>query len=54
MGKYDKSYKSLRDTILTFSFVIVKWTPTDLENLLIKMRTLLTMYRLHHPHATKE
>jgi hypothetical protein len=53
-GKNDKSFKYLRDPILTFSCGIVKWTLTDRENLLIKMRTLLTRYRLHHPHATKE
>ena len=35
--------------VLTFSFGIVKWIPTDLENLQIKMRTLLTRYRFHHP-----
>jgi hypothetical protein len=28
--------------VLTFSFGIVKWTPTDLENLQIKTRALLT------------
>ena len=39
---------------LTFSFGIVKWTPTDLENLQTKMRTLLTRYRFHHPRAAKE
>jgi len=32
-----------------FSFGIVKWTPTDLENLQTKVRTLLTRYRFHHP-----
>ena len=40
--------------VLTFSFGIVKWTPTDLENLQTKMRTLLTRYRFHHPHAAME
>jgi len=39
---------------LTFSFGIVKWSPTDLENLQTKMRTLLTRYRFHHPRAAKE
>jgi len=34
--------------VLTFSFGIVKWTPTDLENLQTKMRTLLTRFRFHH------
>ena len=40
--------------VLTFSFAIVKWTPTDLENLQTKTRTLLTRYRFHHPRAAKE
>ena len=40
--------------VLTFSFGIVKWTPTDLENLQIKLRTLLTRYRFHLPRAAKE
>jgi len=35
--------------VLTFSFGIVKWTPTDLENLQTKMRTLLMRYTFHHP-----
>jgi len=33
---------------------MVKWTPTDLENLRIKTRALLTIYRFHHPLAAKE
>ena len=40
--------------VLTFSFGVVKWTPTDLENLQTKMRTLPTRYRFHHPRAAKE
>jgi len=32
----------------------MKWTPTDLENLQTKMRTLLTGYRFHHPRGAKE
>jgi hypothetical protein len=38
----------------TFSFGIVKWTPTDLETLQTRTRTLLTRYRLHHPCAAKQ
>jgi hypothetical protein len=37
--------------VLTFSFGIVKWTPTELENLQTKTKTLLTRYRFHHPRA---
>jgi len=40
--------------VLTFSFGIVKWMPTDFENLQTKMRALLTRYRFHHPHAAME
>jgi hypothetical protein len=40
--------------VLTFSFELVKWSPTDLENLQTKTRTLLTRYRFHHPPAAKE
>jgi hypothetical protein len=39
---------------LTFSFRIVKWTPTDLQNLQTKTRALLTRYRFYHPHTAKE
>jgi hypothetical protein len=49
-----KAINTYATPVLTFSFGIVKWTSTDLENLQIKMRTLLTRYRLHHPHAAKE
>jgi hypothetical protein len=40
--------------VLTFSFGIVKWTPTDLENIQIRTRALLTRYRIHCPRAAKE
>jgi len=40
--------------VLTFSFRMVKWTPTDLQNLQTKMRTLRTRYRIHHTRAAKE
>jgi hypothetical protein len=40
--------------LLTFSFGIVKWTPTDLLNLQTKTRALLTKYRFHHSHTAKE
>jgi hypothetical protein len=50
--KYDKGYQYLCDP--TFSFGIMKWTPTDIGNLQTKMRTLLTRYRFHHPRAATE
>ena len=49
-----KAISTYATPVLTFSFGIVKWTPTDLENLQTKTRTLLTRYRFHHPRAAKE
>jgi hypothetical protein len=49
-----KASNTYATPVLTFSFGIVKWMPTDLENLQTKMRTLLTRYRFHHCRATKE
>jgi len=49
-----KAINTYAIAVLTFSFGILKWTPTDLENLQTKMRTLLTNYRFHHPRAAKE
>jgi len=46
-----KAINTHTNPVLTFSFGIVKWTPTDLENLQTKMRTLLTRYRFQHPRA---
>jgi len=44
-----KAISTYATPVLTFSFGIAKWTPTDLENLQTKMRTLLTRYRFHQP-----
>jgi len=49
-----KAINTYATPVLNFSFGIVKWTPTDLENLQTKMRTLLTRYRFHHPRVAKE
>ena len=49
-----KDISTYANPVLTFGFGIVKWTPTELENLQTKMRTLLTRYRFHHPRAAKE
>jgi hypothetical protein len=40
--------------VITFRFGIVKWTPTNLENLQIRARALLTGYRIHRPRAAKD
>ena len=53
-GKNIRAINTYATPVLTFSFGIVKWTPTDIENLQTKMRTLLTRYRFHHPCAAKE
>jgi len=49
-----KAVNTYATPVLTFSFGIVKWTPTDLENLQTKTRALLTRYRFHHPRTAKE
>jgi hypothetical protein len=49
-----KAINTYANPVLTFSFGIVKRSPTDLENLQTKMRTLLTRYRFHHPRAAKK
>jgi len=49
-----KAINTYATPVLTFSFGIVKWTPTGLENLKTKTRTLLTRYRFHHTRAAKE
>ena len=49
-----KSTNTYATPVLTFSFGIVKWTPTDFENLQTKTRMLLTRYRFHQSRATKE
>jgi hypothetical protein len=38
--------------ILTYSFGIVKWTDTDLDNLDRKTRTLMTKFRFLHPNSS--
>lgn len=40
--------------LLTYSFGIIKWTQTDLENINRLTRTEQTKHRNHHPHACKE
>jgi hypothetical protein len=49
-----KAINTYATPVLTFSYGIPKWTPTDSENLQTKTRTLLTIYRFHHPRAAKE
>ncbi|XP_030749987.1 uncharacterized protein LOC115877806 [Sitophilus oryzae] len=39
---------------ITYSFGIIKWTPTELDELNRSVRTTYTKYRSHHPKACKE
>jgi hypothetical protein len=52
--KYDKTINTYVTPVLTFSYGILKWTPTDSENLQTKTRTLLAIYRFNQPCAAKE
>ena len=49
-----KAINTYATPVLIFSFGIVKWTPTDLENFQTKTTALLTRYKFHHPRAAKE
>nr|CAH7741666.1 unnamed protein product [Callosobruchus chinensis] len=40
--------------VLTYSFGIIKWSHTDIENIHILIRTELTKHRISHPNACKE
>ncbi|KAL1448377.1 hypothetical protein WDU94_008928 [Cyamophila willieti] len=47
-----KSLNTLAIPVLTYSFGIIKWSDTDLESLMRKMRVELTRHRKHHPKAS--
>lgn len=49
-----KAINTYACTALTYSFGVVKWTKTDIENLQRKMRTLLTKAQKHHPKSAVE
>lgn len=40
--------------VLTYSFGIIKWSPTDIKNFNIRIRTLFTKYNKHHPKSALE
>lgn len=46
-----KAINTYAIAILTYSFGIIKWTKTDLENLEILTRSHLTKFRKHHPKS---
>nr|XP_018914170.1 PREDICTED: uncharacterized protein LOC109042060 [Bemisia tabaci] len=49
-----KAINTFAVPVLTYSFGIIKWTTTDLENINIKTRVLLTKSRKLHPKSCKE
>jgi len=47
-----KAINTLAIPVLTYSFGVIAWTDTDLDNVMRKTRTTLTKYRKHHPKAS--
>lgn len=51
-GNLTKAINTFAIPILTYTFGVIRWTSTDLQNIGIKIRTTLTKYRLHHPKSS--
>nr|CAI5864221.1 unnamed protein product [Callosobruchus analis] len=49
-----KAINTFAIPVLTYSFGIIKWSHTDIENINILIRTELTKHRMSHPNACKE
>ena len=49
-----KAINTFAIPVLTYSFGIINWSTTDLENIMIHTRTKLTQSRKHHPKSCKE
>lgn len=49
-----KAVNTYAAPVVTFSFGIVRWTTTDLEDLNRKIRVLYTKHRDHHPRSSIE
>jgi hypothetical protein len=49
-----KAINTFAIPILLYTFGIIKWTSTDLNELNRLVRTLLTKHRLHHPKSSTE
>nr|CAI5861928.1 unnamed protein product [Callosobruchus analis] len=49
-----KAMNTFAILVLTYSFGIIKWSHTDIENIHILIRTELTKHRMSHPNACKE
>lgn len=53
-GNLFKAINTFAVPVLTYSFGVIKWTATDLENILIHTRAQLTQFRKLHPNSCKE
>lgn len=49
-----KAINSYAIPVLTYSFGVIKWTPTNLESLQRPIRTKLTANNCHHPRSAVE
>lgn len=49
-----KAINTFAIPLLTYTFGIVKWTTTELEDIQRKIRVKLTKYRMHHPKSAIE
>nr|CAH7731452.1 unnamed protein product [Callosobruchus chinensis]CAH7767408.1 unnamed protein product [Callosobruchus chinensis] len=49
-----KAINTFAIPVLTYSFGIIKWSHTDIENIHILIRTELTKHRMSHPNARKQ
>ena len=49
-----KSINTYAIPVLTYSFGIINWTQTELQNLQRLIRTTMTKYKMHHPKSCVE
>jgi hypothetical protein len=49
-----KAINTFAIPVISYSFGIVKWTPTALDTINTKIRTTLTKHRMHHPKSAIE
>nr|CAI5828319.1 unnamed protein product [Callosobruchus analis] len=49
-----KTINTFAIPVLTYSFGIIKWSHTDIENIHILIRTQFTQHRMSHPNTCKE
>ncbi|RZF38073.1 hypothetical protein LSTR_LSTR006472 [Laodelphax striatellus] len=53
-GKIVKAINTWAAPTLTYSFGIVKWSKTDLEEIERRVRVAMTKHRAHHPRSAVE